>query len=114
MLKKIFSVSYCSNIIPQLVINKKIQNNNDNYYYSTIYLCIKEYKDESYKFIPYSKDSNNDLIWTGSQLSSSKKSKLSQSGSKKHNIDSEESSGTNSKETTSTRFSQADNPVVMR
>jgi hypothetical protein len=62
MLKKIFSVSYCSNIIPQLVIDKKIQNNNDNYYYSTIYLCIKEYKDESYKFIPYSKDSNYDLI----------------------------------------------------
>ena len=62
MLKKIFSVSYCSNIIPQLVIDKKIPNNNYNYYYSTRYLCIKEHKDESYKFIPYSKDSNHDLI----------------------------------------------------
>jgi len=62
MLKKIFSISYCSNIIPQLVIDKKIPNNNDNYYYSITYLCIKEYKDESYKFITYSKDSNHDLI----------------------------------------------------
>ena len=62
MLRKIFGVSHCSNIIPQLVIDKKIPNNNDNYYYSTRYLCIKEYKDKSYKFIPYSKDSNYDLI----------------------------------------------------
>lgn len=65
MFKKIFGVSYCSNIIPQLVIDKKILNNNndnDNCCYSITYLCIQEYKDKSYKFIPYSKDSNHDLI----------------------------------------------------
>ena len=53
MFKKIFSVSYCSNIIPQLVIDKKIPNN-DNYYYSTTYLCVKKEKFNCYNFIKFS------------------------------------------------------------
>lgn len=55
MLRKIFGVSHCSNIIPQLVIDKKIPNNNDNYYYSTTYLCVKKKeKFNSYNFINFS------------------------------------------------------------
>ena len=63
----------------------------------------------------WSEKDSYDLAWTGSQLSSSKKNKLSQSGNKnKQRIDLEESSGSNSKETAQTRFSQSDNPVVIR
>jgi hypothetical protein len=60
MFNKLFSVSHCSNIIPQLVIDKKISNNNNNYSYSTTYLCVKKEKINFYHFIKFSSFSNAD------------------------------------------------------
>ena len=54
MFNKLFSVSYCSNIIPQLVIDKKIPNNYNNNHYTTTYLCVKKEKINSYNFIKFS------------------------------------------------------------
>ena len=48
MIKNLFSISYCSNIIPQIVLSNTGLNN-----YSNVYLCTQTEKFKPYKCIMF-------------------------------------------------------------